>query len=233
MTSDARSLSRASFDRLGPRLLRWLVFTTIMVALALGLAGRSDQPLLNLYLGILALFGLVAMFTTDPDLLGERFKRGQVGADPVRLAALRVLFVAHLVIGLLDVGRLPLSPPMRFPVQAAGLGLLAIALGWVLWALAVNRFFVPVIRVQPERGQHVVQAGPYGVMRHPGYAGMVLAAPASALALGSWAALVPALVASILFVRRTAHEDRFLREHLNGYAAYAARVRWRLVPGVW
>jgi len=97
----------------------------------------------------------------------------------------------------------------------------------------VNRFFVPVIRIQSDRGHRVVSSGPYAVMRHPGYAGTLLAAPAAALAIGSWGALIPALALSATFLSRAAHEDRFLHANLPGYAEYTGRVRFRLVPGVW
>jgi protein-S-isoprenylcysteine O-methyltransferase Ste14 len=96
-----------------------------------------------------------------------------------------------------------------------------------------NRFFSIAVRVQTDRGHQVVSAGPYGVVRHPGYLGMIVAAPAAALALGSWLALVPALGYSALIARRAVLEDRYLCDQLDGYAAYADRVRFRLIPGVW
>jgi protein-S-isoprenylcysteine O-methyltransferase Ste14 len=79
----------------------------------------------------------------------------------------------------------------------------------------------------------VVSTGPYAVVRHPGYAGMLLMAPAAALAIGSWGAVAPGLGLAGLFIARAAHEDRFLRGNLAGYPEYAHRVRFRLLPGVW
>ncbi|MBN1335536.1 MAG: isoprenylcysteine carboxylmethyltransferase family protein, partial [Deltaproteobacteria bacterium] len=64
-------------------------------------------------------------------------------------------------------------------------------------------------------------------------AGSLLAVPGFPLLLGASAAFVPALVVLVLVFVRTAAEDRFLHGHLPGYADYASRVRWRLVPGVW
>lgn len=101
------------------------------------------------------------------------------------------------------------------------------------WAQAVNRFFEPGVRLQRERGQYVVTSGPYAAVRHPGYAGALMTFAGLALALGSWWALVPAAVAGALLILRTALEDALLRERLEGYADYARRVRFRLVPGVW
>jgi protein-S-isoprenylcysteine O-methyltransferase Ste14 len=168
----------------------------------------------------------------DRALLRERVRRGQTGEDPARLLAIRFLVLAHLVLGIVEAARGG-TAAMPQALRVAGLMVLAPSLAWTMWAVSVNRFFVPVIRVQNERGHAVVSDGPYAWLRHPGYAGMVSAMPASALALGSWWALVPALLVALLFVRRVAHEDRFLLGALPGYSDYAARVRSRLVPGLW
>ena len=93
--------------------------------------------------------------------------------------------------------------------------------------------FEPGVRIQTERGHHVVDTGPYAIIRHPGYFAACLLFPGIALALGSWWALVPAGFAVLLIVIRTAWEDRTLHAELAGYAAYAKRVRFRLIPGVW
>ncbi len=101
-----------------------------------------------------------------------------------------------------------------------------------LWALRANRFYSSAVRIQADRGQHPVDTGPYRFVRHPGYAATTTATVAAGLALGSWLAIVPALGFVALFVRRTVFEDRLLVAELPGYAAYAGRVRGRLVPGV-
>lgn len=100
-------------------------------------------------------------------------------------------------------------------------------------AMDANAFFSTVVRLQPERGQVVCDRGPYAVVRHPGYAGAALFELGSPLVLGSTWAAGPAAVAGMVLVVRTVLEDRVLRRDLAGYAAYAARVRWRLVPGAW
>jgi protein-S-isoprenylcysteine O-methyltransferase Ste14 len=99
--------------------------------------------------------------------------------------------------------------------------------------MIVNPFFSPVIRLQKERNHRIVTRGPYRLLRHPGYLGMVVAIPASAVALGSWLALIPGLAFSGVIIRRTACEDRFLKMNLPGYNDYSARVRYRLLPGIW
>jgi len=220
-------------SHLPQRLARWLAFTSLLAAVILSVAGRLDLPMLNAFLGVGAAVFLLGALIVDPELVKERLRRGQTGEDSLRLALVRVLFLAFLSVALLDIGRFHWSDTVPRALQAASLLVVAGSLAWTLWAVSVNRFFVPVIRIQEERGHRVVSAGPYALVRHPGYAGLVIAAPASALALGSWWALAPALALSFLFLRRAAHEDRFLRERLEGYREYAARVRFRLVPHVW
>jgi protein-S-isoprenylcysteine O-methyltransferase Ste14 len=121
-----------------------------------------------------------------------------------------------------------------FPVWLNLLGILLVAAGYALsaWALAENRFFSGVVRIQAERGHAVCDSGPYRFMRHPGYAGNLLALPGIVLALGSWWTLIPAAAALVIALVRTALEDRTLQEELPGYREYARRVRFRLFPGI-
>lgn len=109
------------------------------------------------------------------------------------------------------------------------------AAGYALtsWAMVTNRFFSGTVRIQTDRGHTVVSGGPYRLVRHPGYAGSVLATIFVPLILGSWWAFVPAGIAVGTLVARTALEDRMLLTGLEGYAAFAGRTRYRLVPGVW
>jgi protein-S-isoprenylcysteine O-methyltransferase Ste14 len=115
------------------------------------------------------------------------------------------------------------------------LGFILIMLGYAFagWALVENRFFSSVVRIQTDRGHVVCDSGPYRIVRHPGYAGNILPLAGIVLALGSIWTLIPAMVALIITVIRTALEDRTLQDELPGYKEYAARVRYRLVPGIW
>jgi protein-S-isoprenylcysteine O-methyltransferase Ste14 len=81
---------------------------------------------------------------------------------------------------------------------------------------------------------HVVTTGPYAFIRHPGYTAGILIIAASGPALGSWLAAALVVVFSLPFLLyRAITEDRILQVELAGYSDYAARVRWRLVPGIW
>ena len=123
----------------------------------------------------------------------------------------------------------------EFPLWLIVVGFLVFALGYAFatWALAENRFFSSVVRIQTERGHVVCDSGPYRLVRHPGYAGNMFALFGIVLALGSVWALIPAVVASTIAVIRTALEDRTLQDELPGYRDYARRVRFRLIPGIY
>jgi protein-S-isoprenylcysteine O-methyltransferase Ste14 len=122
----------------------------------------------------------------------------------------------------------------EFPLWLIVIGFVLISLGYAFaaWALAENRFFSSVVRIQTDRGHVVCDTGPYRFVRHPCYAGNILALFGIVLALSSVWTLIPAAVASIIAVIRTALEDQTLREELPGYRDYARRVRYRLVPWI-
>ena len=115
------------------------------------------------------------------------------------------------------------------------LGLVLIALGYAFaaWALIENRFFSSTVHIQTDRGHSVCDSGPYRIVRHPGYAGNLLALAGIIMALNSMWTLIPAAVALIIAVIRTALEDKTLHEELPGYRDYASRVCYRLFPGIY
>ena len=123
----------------------------------------------------------------------------------------------------------------EFPVWLIVIGFILISLGYAFatWAVAENRFFSSVVRIQTDRGHVVCDSGPYRFVRHPGYAGNILALFGIVLALNSVWTLIPAAIASIIAVIRTVLEDQTLKEELPGYRDYARRVRYRLIPAIY
>ena len=123
----------------------------------------------------------------------------------------------------------------EFPLWLIIIGFILISLGYALaaWALAENRFFPSVVRIQMDRGHVVCDSGPYRIVRHPGYAGNILPLLGIVLAFGSVWTLIPAAVALIIAVIRTGLEDQTLQEELPGYREYARRVHYRLIPGIY
>jgi protein-S-isoprenylcysteine O-methyltransferase Ste14 len=214
------------------RLVRWLLVTGCLAVGIFALAGRWLDPWLWAYVAIFSAAGLYAVFNLDPDLAKERFRPPDPGADRFPLKAIRAVALAHVIIGALDYGRLQLT---QVPTSFRAVGLIGMVIGVpiVFHAMLTNRFFSAVVRIQKERGHRVVDQGPYAIVRHPGYVGMITSVPASALVLGSWIGFAIAVAYSLLMLRRVIFEDAFLRANLEGYTDYAQRVRYRLVPRVW
>jgi protein-S-isoprenylcysteine O-methyltransferase Ste14 len=204
-----------------------LCFGTVLFLLE----GRLDTWL-ALYLGAWAIFALYAFASIDEDLAKERFHPPEPGADRLPLRAIRVIAIIHLVVGALDAGRWHLAPVPDL-VRAIALPVMVVSALLVVQAMRANRFFSPVVRVQTERGHRVIDRGPYGTIRHPGYLGMIVSVLSSGLVLGSWLGFAFAAAYAALILRRVFFEDAFLQVNLAGYADYARRVRYRLIPGGW
>ena len=182
--------------------------------------------------------GAYAVYRVHPGLMRDR-ARLPVHQDQPRVDRVLVLgvlatgFLGLPVVAGLDAVRWRVLPPPAPLV--AGLGLLLFALGWSLKSLALraNAFAVAVVRLQRERAHAVADSGVYGVVRHPFYAADPLIFVGLGLWLESYAAALGAVVPVVLVVIRLRLEERLLRRELPGYAAYAQRVRHRLIPGIW
>jgi protein-S-isoprenylcysteine O-methyltransferase Ste14 len=122
-----------------------------------------------------------------------------------------------------------------FPIYKVLLGYLLAIGGTALthWAMALNRFYAPTVRIQVDRGHTVVESGPYKLIRHPGNLGNILLNIATPLMLASRWAWIPVGITVLLTFVRTWLEDRFLLMKLHGYSEYTQRTRGRLVPGGW
>jgi protein-S-isoprenylcysteine O-methyltransferase Ste14 len=205
----------------------------VMAAVLFGCAGRWDVPQFWAYLCAWAAAVLAGTLVADPTLAKERWRPGPGGKDYLSPRIFMVLWLGQFVVAGLDVGRFHWTDEIPWVVIALGLVMLVAGLAVQVWAVAVNRFFSSVIRIQTDRGHQLVTSGPYRFVRHPAYAAAPLIMIGGGLALGSWlATIIGALIVPAL-VRRTALEDRTLREQLEGYADYAQKVRYRLAPGIW
>jgi protein-S-isoprenylcysteine O-methyltransferase Ste14 len=179
----------------------------------------------------------IVLAVENPGLLNQRGRRARdmVGTKrwdwPILIAYSLLLFITPIVAGL-DY-RMGWSAPTSPAIHILGIVILLAGFVPLTWAMAVNKFFEATVRIQSENNQQVISSGPYRYVRHPGYVGVVLHFIAIPIALGTWAALIPALLGIVLFVVRTALEDSSLRSELPGYAAFAERTRYRLLPGVW
>jgi protein-S-isoprenylcysteine O-methyltransferase Ste14 len=219
------------------RIVAVFVVILVMDLLLFVPAGRLDWPaawILSLLYGVLLLAYAVWGTLKAPDLLRERSQVAENVKvwDKVIMAVYTVLLLATLVLAGLDWGRVGWS---RMPAAWQVLALVGIVLsgGLVFWTIHSNAYLGRMVRIQEDRGHQVATGGPYRWVRHPMYVGIILLFPCMALFLGSWWALLPASLIAILMVIRTALEDRTLQAGLPGYAEYAQRVRYRLLPGVW
>ena len=207
----------------------WVLFT---------IAGRWDWIQGWAYLAVFVGGGTVSdliLWRRNPDLLR---RRGRIGEgtktwDKIILGTFGVTSVLIMIVGALDSGRYHWSmmPLWLWPVGAA---LCAMGQSIITWSMTANPFFEKTARIQTDQNHRVIDGGPYRYVRHPGYTGtilgMVLGSP---LMLGSWWAFIPAVATVLGLVLRTVLEDRMLMQELDGYEAYARRVRFRLIPYLW
>jgi protein-S-isoprenylcysteine O-methyltransferase Ste14 len=169
------------------------------------------------------------MLAVDPHLAKERAHPRTAGIDDGLRFAAGFFSLITLTVAAVSVNRLRPCFNVPMPLRDAALALFALTGSLQTWAMIVNPFFSPVVRLQTECGHRVIESGPYKFMRHPGYFAMSISIPASALAVGSWLALIPAACFVLTVLRRAQTEDRFLHKHLPGYAAYAHRVPAALI----
>jgi len=214
-------------------LIRWAVLTSLLSAMLFIAAGSTEIPSLRDYVAVLSALLLFTMVAVDPELARERARPAGRDIDPGSRTASGFLCLVTVIFAALDVGRLHQSDSVPSSWQRAAIMVFAAALILQAAAMIVNPYFSPALRIQAEHGHSVISRGPYRFLRHPGYLAMLMAMPASAVAIGSWLALIPAFAHSAVIIRRTAVEDCFLKAHLPGYNRYMFRVRHRLFCGIW
>ena len=193
-------------------LWRWTLILAMLALLLFWAAGTTRIASIQAYLVAYAAFLLITMSSVDPRLARERSAPGTDVAAPHLRFLSAVFFLLTVATAALAVGRFHILP---VPPQIRWLALLLFALSSALqtWAMAMNPFFSPSVRIQSEHGHHLVESGPYRFVRHPGYLAMSISIPASAIAIGSWLALIPASAFLLVIHRRVALEDVFLRNH--------------------
>lgn len=190
-----------------------------------------------IFLGLLVVgqsISALCIWKKNPDLLIRRASigKGTKGWDIVLLSLFALSYLGILVVAALD--RLYGWSEMGVWLWPIGFLLYIFFVALFTWAMAENPFFEKTVRIQHDRGHRVIDSGPYRVVRHPGYTaailGLIFATP---MLLASWWSFLPALLAAVLLIIRTALEDRTLQRELAGYEEYAARVRYRLLRGIW
>jgi len=212
------------------------IYLAVVGGLLFGAAGRLDWPMAWAYMIVLLVSTVTLLALGDREMLMVRAgkQKGAKKWDRILTTFSFLLFwpVSTVVAGL-DYGRFHLSPSIPLPVRVAAMIAFTAGLAFSVWAMVANKFFVKFVQIQTDREHTVITNGPYAYVRHPGYAGSFLSFISLPVALGSLWALLPASAGLSLWVVRTYLEDQTLQKELDGYSQYAARVRWRLVPGIW
>jgi protein-S-isoprenylcysteine O-methyltransferase Ste14 len=223
--------------------IQWVAFAVIILvssSLLFIAAGTINWPAAWIYTGIslfVALGGRALAAMRSPDLLAERARSIDM-ADAKSWDRKLVPFIGILgpivinVVAGLD-HRFGWTADMGIVALGIGITLLAGGYLFATWALVENKFFSGVVRIQTDRGHCVIDSGPYRAVRHPGYAGSLIGYYALSLVLSSLWVLIPVVLFTVVLVIRTALEDKTLQNELPGYADYATRTRFRLLPGIW
>lgn len=228
-----------------PKPLLWIrvTMTYLLIPLLLLLCGGDVEWwqawVFSLLIVAAGIGGRMWAERRHPGLLAERQRTRFEDTADVKpwdkvlapLMAVSLSFPLVIVAGLDH--RFGWSPVLPIWLNIIGFIIVMLGYAFAVWALAENRFFSGMVRIQTDRGHVVCDSGPYRIVRHPGYAGNIVPLPGIVLALGSVWTLIPAAVALIITVIRTALEDRTLQEELPGYLDYARRVRYRLIPGIY
>jgi len=221
------------------RLAQVLVTVAALAAMLFVSSWRFDWVMAWVYVSAFALVLTVMVVyqeLSNPELLQERaeFKprEGVQAWDVILSAVIRVSLLASYVVAGLDV-RFGWKPEIPLAVQMAAFALGLLGVGLIVWAMAANRYAAVYARIQQERGHAVATTGPYRIVRHPFYVGVITFSLTVPVALGSPWALINGGLAALLFVVKTALEDRMLQAELPGYREYAEQVRYRLLPRVW
>lgn len=216
-----------------------LVWIALIGVLLFVPAGTLDWPQAWIFLAEFIVGGFAItlwLAQNDPALLKERMRapiqKDQTSWDKLFMGFIILVWYGWLALMALDARRWKLS---HMPFALAVIGAILIAVGFVIVWLTFreNSFAAPVIKIQEQRGQHVIDTGPYGLVRHPMYAGAALYMLGMPLLLGSWLGLILLPLMFVALIVRIFIEEDALRKGLQGYDDYTGRVRYRVIPGVW
>ncbi len=227
-------------QKVSPRQWIRLVAVYLLIPLVLFICGADlgwwQAWLYTFVIVVLGIGGRVWAELRHPGLTADRQNSENIQSakswDKI-LAPLMALSISYplVIVAGLDY-RYDWSPEFPLWLNIVGFFLITLGYAFASWAVAENRFFYSVVVVRTDRGHVVCDSGPYRYVRHPGYAGNILALFGIVLALGSVWTLLPVTVALAISVLRTELEDRALKEELPGYEDYAYRVPSRLIPWI-
>ena len=214
-----------------------LILLIILAALLFLPAGKFNWPQAWAFIMTIGIYFLIYVFwgiRKDPKQTQERSQMAENAKrwDKVIMGIYTVLLPTVFIVAGFDVGRFGWSTTPHV-VQGVGWIGLILSAALILWTVRTNTYLSRYARIQDDRRQEVVISGPYRCVRHPMYFGILILFICIGPALSSLFALIPSAIIDMLFIIRTAKEDKMLQEELKGYQAYAQKVRYRVIPGVW
>jgi protein-S-isoprenylcysteine O-methyltransferase Ste14 len=213
------------------------LFITVIFFLV---AGRLDLCRAWIWAAMTVLYyagGMLVLLNVNRELLNERGNWNRKKDVKVWDKAMLMVFAGvglytHTIVMALDTGRYgwtSLDEWFILPGTILYTGCFIL----IYWSMAVNTHFETGVRIQHDRDHRVVSAGPYRVVRHPGYLGLILGNFASAMIIGSALGFITATANLVVLVIRAYLEDRTLMQELDGYREYSGSTPYRLFPGLW
>jgi len=213
--------------------LRFGLAGPILAALFFLPAGTLNYWQAWVYMALLLVpMGLVLAYflKKDPELLERRMRTKEKEPEQKFIIKLSYpIFLAAFLLPGFD-RRFGWSTVPVWLVLAADIIVLA-GYGLFFRVMQENRYLSRVVEV--DQKQRVVSSGPYAVVRHPMYAGILPLYLFSPLALGSYWALIPIAFMPWIIIARIGNEEKVLVKELEGYAQYTRQVKYRLIPGIW
>lgn len=221
-----------------PGLLIAILLPMLCLFLVSGKWNWWEGWLFVLISGLVTIIGRLSLIKKHPDLAFERANyQGKEDAQEWDKKLMPFVAIYGPLLIWITAGldkRFSNTTALPWPVEVGAFLLILLGYLFSTWAMLENRFFAAIVRIQNDRGHKVIDSGPYSIVRHPGYAGSFLASLFIPLALSTYWVYFPVLFANLFVIIRTAKEDRFLHENLDGYAEYAKnKTRFRLIPGIW
>ena len=191
--------------------------------------------------GLWGIYGVVMtqyLLRYDPALLDERLKlvplhKEQKTWDKIIMLLFFIAAIGLYIVPGFDVVRYGWSEALPLWMEAIAILIhipCFVLLGWIM---RENTYLAQVVKIDKERGHHVITTGPYALVRHPMYTVAIILLFAIPIALGSRYALILAMFLTVLLIVRTYLEDRTLHAELEGYPEYAKQTPYKLLPGIW
>lgn len=215
-------------------IIKFIIAVPITIAILFWPAGTLDWPEAWTFLAVLFIFAILLtlyFLKHNPEMIKTRMEMKVPPKlwDRVIMLPFVIIMILLLIIPGLDM-RYQWSS-ISICIEIIGMACFIMSLYLTFLVMKENSYLLKTVEIK--KSQKTVSTGPYKYVRHPMYAATILMTFSIAIALGSYATLIPAALASILITIRAQLEDNTLKKGLKGYKQYSKKVRYRLIPFVW